>query len=392
MPDDILERFIRQYIESQDVDTVQFVWQGGEPTLSGLTFFKKAVELQKRYSRGKKIENAFQTNGILLNDEWCEFFVKNNFLIGLSIDGPQHLHDKYRTHKGGKPTFDAVLKGIDFLKKHDVEFNTLTVINRENSYYPSEVYNFLKGIGKGFMQFIPVVERKAHDEHTNLKLVSADYVSSAQVTKWSVEPVQFGNFLCEIFNEWVRNDVGKYFIQTFDVALGSWLGMNPSLCVFSETCGKALAIEHNGDLYSCDHYVFPENRLGNIKQQQIDSLVFSEQQIKFGQDKKDQLPNFCKQCDVKFACNGECPKHRFLTTPDGEYGLNYLCEGYKKFFNYVAPYMRFMANELSRQRPPANVMWWAKEKDKGFPSLEIGRNDPCPCGSGKKFKKCCGIR
>ncbi len=350
MPDAVLANFTRQNIEKQDVDTIQFVWQGGEPTLAGIDFFKRAIELQKKYSHGKRIANAFQTNGILLNDAWCEFFKKNNFLVGISIDGQQHLHDRYRKTKGGKPTFNAVLEGIRYLKKHNVDFNTLTVVNRVNSYHPLEVYHFLKEIGSGFMQFIPIVEKEPE---------SAAADSSALATVWSVEPVQFGNFLCAIFDEWVRNDVGKYFIQAFDVALESWFGVPASLCIFAETCGTALAIEHNGDLYSCDHFVFPENYLGNIKQQSIDALVFSEQQLKFGQDKRDRLPDFCKKCDVQFACNGGCPKHRFQTTPDGESGLNYLCAGYKNFFCHIAPYMRFMANELRQQRPPANVMAWA---------------------------------
>ena len=230
------------------------------------------------------------------------------------------------------------------------------------------------------MQFIPIVERKPSDGF------------SADVTEWSVEPDQFGKFLCEIFNEWVRKDVGKTYVQTFDVALESWIEMHPNLCIFSETCGKALAIEHNGDLYSCDHFVFPENRLGNIMEQPIDSLVFSEQQIRFGQDKKDKLPAYCLECEFNFACHGGCPKNRFISTPDGEEDLNYLCEGYKTFFNLIVPYMRFMASELKTNKPPANVMKWAEEKDKGFPNLHIERNDPCPCGSSLKFKKCCGVK
>jgi uncharacterized protein len=362
MPEDVLESFIQQYIEIQDVKTIHFTWQGGEPTLPGLNYFKKAVEFQKKYSNGKKIENAFQTNGILLDDQWCEFFVTNNFLVGLSIDGPRYLHDQYRINKKGKSTFDYVLQASRFLKKHDVQFNTLTVVNRVNSYHSLEIYHFLKEVGSGFIQFIPAVEKKRLDEHTNLKRVSADTGYSAQVTEWSVEPVQYGNFLCQIFDEWVRNDVGTYFIQTFDVALERWYGMPSSLCIFAETCGTTLAMEHNGDLYSCDHYVFPENRLGNIKQQPVDLLVFSEQQIKFGLDKRNLLPDFCKKCEVKFACNGECPKNRFITTPDGESGLNYLCEGYKQFFHFIAPYMWFMAEELKQKRAPANVMKWARDR------------------------------
>ena len=350
---DVLESFIKQKIEIHNVDQVNFARQGGEPTLLGIDFFKKIVELQKKYSNGKRIENGFQTNGILLNDEWCSFFSENNFLIGLSIDGPKELHDKYRVYKGGQPTFDRVMRGIQFLKKHDVEFNTLTVVNKENSYYPLKVYNFLKEAGSGYMQFIPDVERVSENEQ--LKLVLPGYKGDAEVTNWSVESLQYGNFLCEIFDEWVRKDVGKYFVQIFDVALESWLGIQQSLCVFNETCGRALAIEHNGDLYSCDHYVYPENKLGNIIEQPLESLIYSEQQVKFGKDKKDTLPKYCLNCEVKFACNGECPKHRFIETPDGENGLNYLCAGYK-FFNRINPYMKFISNELVNKRPASNIM------------------------------------
>jgi serine-type anaerobic sulfatase-maturating enzyme len=356
----ILESFIKQKIEAQDVNTVNFIWQGGEPTLLGVDYFKKVVELQKKYSKGKKIENAFQTNGVLLNEEWCSFFSKNNFLIGISIDGPAKFHDKYRAYKGGQPSFKKVMRGINYLKQHNIEFNTLTVVNKENSFYPIEVYNFLKEAGSGYIQFIPVVERIALQAESDLKLISPDYSGSAQVTDWSVDSVQFGNFLCKIFDEWVRKDVGKYFVQIFDVSLESWLGLKQSLCVFNETCGKALAIEHNGDVYSCDHYVYPENKLGNIVEQPLESLVYSDQQLKFGSDKKNNLPNYCLNCSVRFACNGECPKHRFIKTPDGEAGLNYLCAGYKKFFNHIDPYMKFMANELLNKRPPANVMLWKK--------------------------------
>jgi uncharacterized protein len=356
MPFNVLESFIRQKIESQSSNLISFAWQGGEPTLLGVDYFRKVVELQKKYANGKRIENGFQTNGVLLDDEWCSFFKQNNFLIGLSIDGPKDLHDHYRVYKGGQPTFDKVIRGIDFLKRHKVEFNTLTVVHKKNSYYPLEVYNFLKEAGSGFMQFIPIVERITELETENLKLVSPEYLGEAKVTDWSVEPVQFEKFLCDIFDEWVKKDVGKYYVQIFDVSLESWLGMQQSLCLFNETCGKALAIEHNGDLYSCDHFVYPENKLGNIIEEPMLSLVNSDQQIKFGNDKRDKLPQYCLNCNVRFACNGECPKHRFIKTPDGEDGLNYLCAGYKMFFNHIDPYMKFMANEFLNKRPPANIM------------------------------------
>lgn len=391
MNDSVLESFIKQKIETDHSDTVSFAWQGGEPTLSGVEFFRQAVELQNKYSDGRRIENTLQTNGVLLNDEWCEFFAENNYLIGVSIDGPEDIHNQYRISKGNKPTFNKVMKGIECLKKHSVQFNTLTVVHKGNSSHPLEVFNFLKETGGGFMQFIPIVERfTSMPGDDGLALVSPDYIGEAQLTEWSVGPEQFGDFLIEIFNEWVLKDVGKYFVQIFDVALESWLGIKASLCVFSETCGSAMALEHNGDLYSCDHYVYRHHKLGNIMDSPLELLVNSQQQIKFGLDKSDLLPEYCLKCDVKFVCNGECPKHRFLATTEGEPGLNYLCAGYKKFFRYIDPYMRFMANELAQKRPPANVMKWAEEKAKGFPSLNPGRNDQCPCGSLQKYKKCCG--
>jgi uncharacterized protein len=392
MSGDVLESFIRQKIEAHRVPQVNFAWQGGEPTLLGVDFFRQVVNLQNKYMNGKKIENALQTNGILLNDEWCEFFKENDFLIGLSIDGPESLHNRYRLNKGGKGTFKQVMKGIEYLKKHDVRFNTLTVMQRDNSYHPLDVYHFLKEISEGYMQFIPIVERiSGTDEKNELKLVSPNYSAAANVSEWSVEPLQFGTFLCDIFNEWVRQDVGKYFVQLFDIALEAWMGMESSLCVFKKTCGQAMIIEHNGDLYSCDHFVYPENKLGNIMDSPLESLVNSEQQVKFAADKLDNLPQYCLNCEVRFACHGECPKHRFIKTPDGEEGLNYLCAGYKKIFHHIDPYMKFMANELQRQRAPANVMAWAAQKDKGFPAFNVGRNDLCPCGSGKKYKKCCEV-
>jgi uncharacterized protein len=356
---DILEEFIKQKIEGQETATVSFVWQGGEPTLPGVDFFRQVAGLQQKYANGKKIENAFQTNGILLDDEWCEFLSMNNFLVGISIDGPQYLHDKYRVLKGGQPTFQKVSGGIRLLKKHNVEFNTLTVVNRENSYHPLEVYSFLKESGSRYIQFIPAVERLSPKE--KLQLVLPDYKGEAKVADWSVESEQYGNFLCEIFDDWVRNDVGEYFIQIFDVALESQLGMQQSLCVFNETCGKALAIEHNGDVYSCDHYVYPENKLGNMMDRPLESMVYSKQQAGFGLSKINSLPKYCRDCEVKYACNGECPKHRFIRTPEGEEGLNYLCAGYKKYFNHIEPYMKLMANELINKRPASNVMKAVRE-------------------------------
>lgn len=392
MNDDVLENYIRQHIETQPTESIAFAWQGGEPTLLGVDFFKRAVELQNKYCEQRQIVNAFQTNGILLNDEWATFFNEHDFLIGISIDGPEHLHDKYRLNKGGSSSFKQVMRGLEYLKKHSVEFNTLTVVHHENAGYPLEIYNFLKDAGSQYMQFIPIVERVTNNpDRELLKLVKPDYSGSAMVTEWSVTADQYGKFLCSIFDEWVRKDVAQYYIQIFDVALEAWFGMQPNLCVFREECGDAMALEHNGDLYSCDHYVYPDNKLGNIMEAPLLSLIDSPQQKKFGQDKKTTLPEYCKQCEVRFACNGECPKHRFIKTPDGEDGLNYLCGAYKMFFNHINPYMKYMANELKEERAPANVMQWAKEKDNGFPSLRPGPNEPCPCGSGKKYKKCCAI-
>lgn len=391
MNEEILESFIRQYIESQSVPQINFTWQGGEPTLLGLEYFKNVVRLQKKYSDGKSINNSFQTNGVLLNDEWCQFFKETNFLVGLSVDGPEDLHDHYRVFKGNQPSFAKVMNGLALLKKHNVEFNTLTCINRVNSYEPQRVYNFLKEIGSTFHQYIPIVERRADTKTSrNLELVSPEFAGDAQLTGWSVEPEQYGRFLIGVFNEWLKSDVGRIFVQMFEVSLESWYGRPQSLCVFRETCGTAMALEHNGDLYSCDHFVYPENKLGNIIESSLASLVDLPSEYQFGMNKKDKLPKYCRECEVLFACNGECPKHRFIKTPDGEEGLNYLCSGYKMFFNYAAPYMRYMSNEIRHQRPADSVMEWAVEKEKGFPSMGIGRNDDCPCGSGEKFKKCCG--
>ncbi len=391
MADDVLEAYIKQTIKSQNAPIVDFIWQGGEPTLLGVDYFRKVVEIQKKYAHGKDIRNAFQTNGVLLDDEWCEFFKENKFLVGISIDGPEDIHNRYRLTKNDKGAFSLVMRGMECLKKHNIDFNTLTSVQRENAYKALEVYHFLKKEGSNFMQFIPIVERVSDRPlKSGLKLLPSFADVSAPVTDWSVEPKQYGIFLSEIFDEWVRNDVGRIYVQIFDVALETWFGMEPSLCIFRKTCGQALAIEHNGDVYSCDHYVFPENRLGNILETPLEKLVYSGKQIQFGKEKETTLPQYCRECPFLFVCNGGCPKDRFITTPDGEEGLNYLCEGYQYFFAHVDPYMRFMANELRHQRPPANVMSWAREKDLGFPSLKVKPNDRCPCGSGKKYKYCCG--
>ncbi len=397
MSDEVLEEYIRQYIQSQPAPEIIFAWQGGEPTLLGVSFFRRVVELQQKYADGKKIANALQTNGTLLDDEWCEFFAQHKFLIGLSIDGPRELHDKYRVDKQGKPSFDAVMCGLELLKKHRADFNTLTVVHRANSQKPLEVYRFLRAIGSGFIQFIPLVERQAEPR---LKVLGFDLAEPPEpgmsndpdspVTGWSVQAKQYGQFLCDIFDEWVRKDVGQVFVQLFDVALGNWMGLGSSLCVFAEKCGAAMAIEHNGDLYSCDHYVYPKYHLGNLMNQSLGAMAASPLQVKFGNDKLDSLPQYCRKCEVRFACHGECPKHRFIKTPDGEDGLNYLCPAYKQFFNHIDAPMRIMAQLLNSQRPAAMVMNVLRRQEQQTRSGGIGRNDPCPCGSGKKFKKCCG--
>jgi len=357
MSGEVLERYVKEYIPAQPGDEVHFAWQGGEPTLLGLEFFRRVVELQRKFAGGKRIANALQTNGVLIDDAWGEFLAEHGFLVGVSIDGPRELHDCYRIDKGQAPTFDRVIRGIAKLKQHGVDFNTLTVVHRRNSEYPVEVYRFLKEIGSGFIQFIPIVERKAADSDENeLVLIKPSFESAAEVTEWSVEPDAYGRFLSRIFDEWVKKDVGRVFVQLFDVALESWMGMEASLCVFRRTCGSALAMEHTGDLYSCDHYVYPENRLGNIMETALEKLIDLPEQKTFGQAKLESLPKMCRSCEVRFACNGECPKHRFLTTPEGEPGLNYLCAGYKHFFKHIGPYMEFMAGELREGRAPANIM------------------------------------
>jgi uncharacterized protein len=391
MPDKLLEDFTKQYIEANQIPVVTFTWQGGEPTLMGLDFFRKAIELQKKYAAGKTIENAFQTNGTRLNDEWCSFFKDNKILVGISIDGEEDNHDHYRRTYSDGTTFKRAMKGIELLHKHNVEFNTLSCVNSYNVHSATETYRFLKNIGSGFIQFLPVVERIATQPNgEELNLVPPSCTENALVTEWSVNGKDFGKFLITIFNEWVRNDVAKYYIQIFDTTLANYVGEMPGLCVFSETCGSALAMEHNGDLYSCDHYVYPEYFLGNISDEPMMNLVKSQRQFDFGIDKRNKLPHYCLKCDVRYACHGECPKHRFISTSDGKPGLNYLCEGYKLFFHHVEPYMEYMAKELRSKRAPANVMNWIRNKDNQVVKPLIPeRNDPCPCASGKKFKNCC---
>ncbi len=392
MSDKVLEAYVRQYIEAQSTPVVSFAWQGGEPTLLGIEFFRKAVRLQEQYAAGRRIENSLQTNGVLLDDEWGEFLAANRFLVGVSVDGPSGLHNRYRVDRGGGPSFDKVVRGIGVLKKHGVEFNTLTVVQRDNSHHPREVYRTLKEVGSGYIQFIPIVERVASaGAEDGLALISPDSDAEAAVTEWSVDARQYGKFLCAVFDEWVRHDVGRVFVQLFDVTLQAWVGGPPGLCVFAPTCGDAMVVEHNGDLYSCDHYVYSRYRLGNVLDTPLEEMARAPQQRTFGEAKQAALPAHCRECPYLFACNGDCPKHRFTRTPAGQTGLSYLCPAYKRFFAHVEPYMAFMSGELACRRPPANVMGWLRERELNGPeNREPGRNDPCPCGSGRKYKKCCG--
>lgn len=354
MSDSLLEKFIEEYINSQTMPQVLFTWHGGETLMRPLSFYQKVVELQKKYANGRIIDNCIQTNGTLLNDEWCEFFHNNHWLVGVSIDGPQDFHDEYRKNKQGKPSFVKVMQGINLLKKHQVEWNAMAVVNDYNADYPLEFYHFFKELECHYIQFTPIVERiHLHSDGRHLANVLQ---KGEKLADFSVTPEQWGNFLCTLFDEWVKKDVGKYFIQIFDATLANWMGAQPGVCTMAPTCGHAGVIEFNGDVYACDHFVFPEFKLGNIYEKSLIEMMYSDKQSRFGLQKRDTLPAQCKTCKYLFACNGECPKNRFLTTENGESGLNYLCKGYYQFFDHVAPYMDFMKKELLAERTPANVM------------------------------------
>lgn len=357
MSDEVLEDFIRQYIEASDAPQVTFEWQGGEPTLLGVDYFERVLAMQRKHAKGKRISNSLQTNGTLLDDRWAAFLAKNRFLVGLSLDGPQDLHDSYRVDKRGRPTFELVMRGWGLLQKHKVETNILAVVNRKNAEEPLRVYRFFKEIGAEFIQLIPVVERKATQGLLSLAgPPSARRLEShQQVTDWSVLPEQYGNFLVTIFNEWVREDVGRVFVQLFEICANVWAKQPAPLCWFRESCGTALVIEHNGDLYSCDHYVYPEFKLGNIRENGLESLARSKRQGEFGKEKLDSLPQYCLTCEVRFACNGECPKRRFMLTPDGQPGLNYLCPAYKQFFNHVDPFMKRIVELIKSGQPAERI-------------------------------------
>lgn len=353
--DTLLEKFVKEYIEAQTTPSVLFTWHGGETLMRPLSFYKRAMELQQRYARGRRIDNCIQTNATLLNDEWCKFFKENNWLVGVSIDGPQEFHDEYRKTTGGRPTFLQVMKGINLLNKHGVEWNALAVVNDFNADYPLDFYHFFKEIGCRYIQFTPIVERLVN-RTDGLTLAPGMQGDSQGVTDFSITAEQWGNFLCTIFDEWVKNDVGEYFIQLFDATLANWVGQAPGICTMAKECGHAGVMEFNGDVYSCDHFVYPEHKLGNLHDKTITEMMYSDQQKEFSKMKHQMLPQQCRECNYLFACHGECPKNRFINDKYGNYGLNYLCSGYYKFFKHVTPYMDFMKGELEAGRPPANVM------------------------------------
>ena len=355
MSDEMLEQFTREYIEAQTMNQVLFTWRGGEPLLRSLDFYRKAISLQKKYAGGRHIDNVIQTNGTLLTDEWCEFFAQNHWLVGISIDGPQPDHDHYRLTAAGKPSWKKVMQGIKLLKKHGVEWNAMAVVNAYNANHPLEFYRFFKENGCQFLQFTPIVERltRHEDGRTLASLADKDEISLSEA---SVAPEQWGYFLCAIFDEWVRKDVGKIFVEIFDCTLANWMGISPGICAYSKECGHAGVMEHNGDVYSCDHFVFPEYKLGNIRDHSLIDMLYGEQQQEFSRLKHSSLPRQCKECDMEFACHGECPKNRFMKDKYGDSGLNYLCPGYYHYYQHVAPYMDYMKQELMSQRPPSNIM------------------------------------
>jgi uncharacterized protein len=394
MADVLLQAYVRQLIEAHARSpVVEVAWQGGEPTLMGVEFFRRSVELVNGYLKpGQRAEYTIQTNGTKLDDEWAEFFKDNDFLVGISIDGPREIHDTFRVTKGGRGSFDQVMRGLSHLRAAEVEFNVLTTVHAANEHRGREVYQYLRDeCGARFMQFIPIIERVAEATKNGTVQWSSWrdrplYTQAGDtVTGRSVSPAGYGRFLIDVFEEWVRHDVARVYVQMFDTALANWVGEQPSMCVHCETCGLALALEHTGDVYSCDHFVEPRYLLGNITNRHLLDLVASEQQRQFGLDKRETLPRYCRECDVRFACHGGCPKDRFTTTPDGEDGLNYLCPSFKLFFHHVEEPMRTMAALLAADRPPAEIMRRYAADD-----TRRGRNDPCTCGSGRKWKHCHG--
>lgn len=362
MSDDMLEEYIKQYIEANEVPVVSFAWHGGEPLLTGIDYYRKAVEFQNKYKGDKRVENTLQTNGTLVNSEWCDFWRENDFLIGVSIDGPKSIHDSFRLDKGGRPTFDRVVESIALMAKHSVQYNTLSTINSLSEGRGSEVYRFLKSIGSRYMQFLPVVEYVTQPEGSRRVNIVTPNTEGSHLAEWSVSSRGFGQFMNDVFDLWVLNDVGRYYVQLFDVSLAQWVGAQPGLCAFTETCGDALVVEHNGDVFSCDHFVYPEYKVGNITESHLADMIKSQKQFAFGINKRNTLPSECLRCKYYFACRGECPKHRFDTSERGEKGMNALCAGYKSFFTHIDPYMKFMSERLAQKQPPAMVMQWARQR------------------------------
>lgn len=353
MSDELLETFIRDYIAAQTTPSVLFTWHGGEPLLRSVTFYEKVIRLQRKYAGGRQIDNAIQTNGTRIDDRWADFFHRNGWLVGVSIDGPKPMHDAFRPYADGRGSFDEVMRGIECLDRHEVEWNAMATVNRLNGDHPRAVYHFFKDIGCKYIQFTPVVERTAlHANGTLLASVNEE----ATLTDFSVRPEQWGAFLCTLFDEWVRHDVGETFVGLFDSTLANWVGVSPGMCAMSNTCGRVLAMEWNGDVYACDHFVFPSYRLGNVRETTFIEMLKSDRQQQFARSKQSSLPQQCRECRWLFACNGECPRNRFARTLTGEPGLNYLCAGYRRFFAHVAPYMDYMRDCLVQQTAPSLVM------------------------------------
>lgn len=355
MTDATLERYIQEYIQTQTSREINFTWHGGEPLMRPLDFYRKAVALQTRYGSGRQIANCLQTNGLLLNDDWCRFLHDEGWLVGLSIDGTQAMHDAYRQGRNGAPSWERVMRAVELLERHHVEWNAMATVHQANAEQPLEFYSFFRNtLGCRYLQFTPIVERLLQEgEKTWLAQVGDE---DCRLAPYSVLPHQWGNFLCAIFDEWVWHDVGYTFVQLFDATLAGWMGVAPGVCVYAEECGHAAVMEHNGDVYSCDHFVFPRHRLGNIHTHTLPQMLYGPQQTAFSRLKRDALPRQCRRCPWLKACHGECPRLRFLRTADGEPGLNFLCAGYQRYFSHVAPYMDFMAQALRNGQPPALIM------------------------------------
>jgi len=362
MSDEILAAYVSAYIEAQPTPVVEFVWQGGEPTLLGLDFFRRVVELQRPYIRQKTIANSLQTNGTLLTDDWCRFLKQYNFMVGLSLDGPREVHDRYRRGRRGEGSFDAVMRGLKLLQKHGVDYNVMASVARETACQPMDVYRFFKDQGVEFIQFVPIIERlpTAKEQQSGLSLAGPTVLNRTEpntaTTEWTVLPEEYGDFLIAIYEDWVRHDVGTTFVMNFEWALNAWIGNPAPVCIHAKECGRSLVIEHNGDLFACDHFVYPEYRLGNILNEDLSAMVRSSLQTGFGVDKEKTLPRWCQECDVLKACQGGCPKHRFVLSPSQEPGLHYLCAGYRKFFMHIRKYLHAMTTLLSHGLPVTEMM------------------------------------